>query len=491
MIGLRPHLNRLLLGLGVSLISMGPLEARAAEDLPGVVQVEGGSAWSGLLVDAEWEVVVRGDDGAERRIPKHSIQRLEGGDPVLWAEMAIARWLSNSGGERDAIRESIRSHESLTPEQLVEAAQRPPRRAPIESGRSVRPVRIRGTELDTDYVLVVPPGYDPTRAWPLWISMHGTGGRGADCAQFLQSLANERGFLLACPTEHPNQHGKGWGYSDAERDLTVSVLDDVKRTFHVDTDKVYLNGWSRGGHASYDVADHYPGLFAGINPVIGAPQSRYFGLLRNLSVMGITIVNGALDDSLLVFAARQGVETLRKHVSATVEYDEDPDRGHVLFLDRMPGVAAYLLERSRDPEPDEILLAGYDSRYARLAWLRLDAFDDEAYSPGKPVRVKGIRDSWSDERKLGGFQKAVFGSTAWAKATRQDDRFTVKSEGVTRLAIRVPVSYGGSKKIRIKANKKTVFNEVVERDVSFLLADLDAHRDRRQLYWNEIVVDVR
>ncbi|MEQ8764141.1 MAG: PHB depolymerase family esterase [Planctomycetota bacterium] len=457
----------------------------------GTLRLENETTLLGTIVDQDDHVLVRSSDGSEKRVAKYRIARMEGGALPLWLEMAISGLLTERDpGEVSRLREAILAKDGVTPELLREVLEKPDRRPPRQAGRTVEPITIRGTDKKTEYVLVVPEGYDPSKPWPLWISMHGTGGRGSHCASFLESVTQRRGILLACPTEHEEQHGKGWGYSDDERELTLSVLEDVKRLCHVDTNRVYLNGWSRGGHAAYDVADHYPDKFAAINPVIGAPRARYFGLLRNLEGIGVTILNGAKDDPLLVQAARHGVDLLSKRLELDVVYDEDPEQGHVLFLDKMPGVTDYLLHHTRDPDPDHLVIAGYDPKYAERAWLKIEAFDDDAYAPGKQVRIKGISDRWSDSRKLEAFQEAVYDGTAFATGDRKDNFYSIKTEGITQLTIRLPDSINWDRSIIVKVNGRSKHRGKVEGETAYLLDHLIRTRDRQQVYWNEITVDV-
>ena len=59
-----------------------------------------------------------------------------------------------------------------------------------------------------EYYLYVPKAYEPSRPWPLFIGIHGSGGTGLDCWNLWQPYAEREGFILLCPTM-PDEGG-GW-----------------------------------------------------------------------------------------------------------------------------------------------------------------------------------------------------------------------------------------------------------------------------------------
>jgi pimeloyl-ACP methyl ester carboxylesterase len=70
----------------------------------------------------------------------------------------------------------------------------------------------------------------------------------------------------------PSTFYRGMGEEDV-----LEVLDDVKSSFPVDADRVYVMGHSMGGSGSYTVGLHYPDLFGGIMPIDAAMGSMLAG----------------------------------------------------------------------------------------------------------------------------------------------------------------------------------------------------------------------
>jgi pimeloyl-ACP methyl ester carboxylesterase len=70
----------------------------------------------------------------------------------------------------------------------------------------------------------------------------------------------------------PSTFYRGMGEEDV-----LEVLDEVKRRFPVDADRVYVMGHSMGGSGSYTIGLHYPDLFGGIMPNDAAMGSMLAG----------------------------------------------------------------------------------------------------------------------------------------------------------------------------------------------------------------------
>ena len=67
----------------------------------------------------------------------------------------------------------------------------------------------------------------------------------------------------------PSTFYQGMGEEDV-----LQVIEEVKRQFPVDPDRVFIMGHSMGGAGSYTVGLHHPDLFGGIMPLDPALWSR-------------------------------------------------------------------------------------------------------------------------------------------------------------------------------------------------------------------------
>lgn len=162
---------------------------------------------------------------------------------------------------------------------------------------------------------------------PLVVFLHGSGERGADNIRqlwlFPQLMVTKRYYakfpciLLApqCP------EGSNW---IQHRTQVMQLIDDVARTYPVDRDRIYLTGLSMGGFGAWDLAAHYPDVFAAVVPVCGGGDPATAQALVKVPVWA---VHGDADQSVDVGATRRMITALRQ-VGATPEYSELPGVGH-------------------------------------------------------------------------------------------------------------------------------------------------------------------
>ncbi len=149
----------------------------------------------------------------------------------------------------------------------------------IDLGRGELPVR-------------VPVGYSPDTPTPLIVLLHGYGSSGAQQESYMKfgDVADRFGFLLVAPDGTEQATGENprfWNASRAccnfagssvdDSGYIVAVIDEMKRLFNVDEDRVYLVGHSNGGFMSFRVAYEHPTVVAAIASLAGAGSSEVRG----------------------------------------------------------------------------------------------------------------------------------------------------------------------------------------------------------------------
>ena len=73
--------------------------------------------------------------------------------------------------------------------------------------------------------------------------------------------------ILLWPARRAGDAGSDW--SPQYLQLTSSLLDQFLTEFSIDTNRVYLTGYSQGAHAAWDLIAMRPGLFAGAGLAAG------------------------------------------------------------------------------------------------------------------------------------------------------------------------------------------------------------------------------
>jgi len=118
------------------------------------------------------------------------------------------------------------------------------------------------------YTLRLPNNYSRDRKYPLVIQLHGTNFkevlsgsrlhfRGMGGPQWIQP---DLPILYANCFGGPTTFYQGIGEVDV-----LKTIEEIKRRFPVDADRVYIMGHSMGGAGSYTVGLHYPDRFGGIS----------------------------------------------------------------------------------------------------------------------------------------------------------------------------------------------------------------------------------
>ncbi len=109
--------------------------------------------------------------------------------------------------------------------------------------------------------LVLPDGYRRDRAWPLVYALHPSGEPADTWAGQVQRMlgVRARDFVIASPEYRQN-------YVAAKPPFVAehaAILDAVARIVHVDANRVYAFGYSRGGFAAWYVTLFFADRFAG------------------------------------------------------------------------------------------------------------------------------------------------------------------------------------------------------------------------------------
>jgi predicted peptidase len=197
------------------------------------------------------------------------------------------------------------------------------------------------------YGLVVPKGYDGTKALPLIIALHGNGGTEDEMMGFgnraLPRLAEERGFLVATPLGYRRDGGYGRTMINASGELdplwvrmsrlseqdVLNVLQIVRANYRVDPARIYLMGASMGGAGTWHLGSKYPEIWAGLAPIAGGGAAASKLPLANLKQHNIPVyaVHGDSDRTISVENTRSKVAELKK-LGVPHEYREIPGGTH-------------------------------------------------------------------------------------------------------------------------------------------------------------------
>lgn len=151
-----------------------------------------------------------------------------------------------------------------------------------QSGKDLEPRQfpsdIRGTLQHQGYIreyaLHISPVYNGTQAVPLVLFLHGGGGNATSAQNFTQlnPVADQEGFIAVYPQGFgPAGSGFSWadGRSTSSDQLGIDdvgfidkLLEQLVNSFNIDTDRIYVSGFSNGSFMTQRLACERNGKFA-------------------------------------------------------------------------------------------------------------------------------------------------------------------------------------------------------------------------------------
>jgi pimeloyl-ACP methyl ester carboxylesterase len=176
------------------------------------------------------------------------------------AALVRAYWTDRDAGARAALAGRVASRADYRPSRLREWLHEGVPFERLLAG--VRTVAVdAGAEGQRHVTLVLPEGYRPDRAWPLVYALHPSGEPADRWAEQIRQMLGMRAreFVIASPEYRQN-------YLAAKPPFVAehaAILDAVARLVHVDANRVYAFGYSRGGFAAWYVALYFSDRFAG------------------------------------------------------------------------------------------------------------------------------------------------------------------------------------------------------------------------------------
>lgn len=290
------------------------------------------------------------------------------------------------------------------------------------------------------YSIYLPPNYDPTRAYPLMLVLHGGSANGnLFLGVVLGNNMNWKEYDRHLWDEFTPRYQPDWivvapdGFGQVmwrfmgEQDV-LDVLDDVQRHYHVDSERVVLTGLSNGGVGAYSLGMRHASRFAAVLAIAGAPSwLQYTGgkidplqadALRPLSALDLA--DNAINTDFRYFHGRVDpgpmrpafVEAFSKHIATLgVPYTEKWfDTGHdLLYLVVRQGALFKDLQNvTRKHKPSEVRLTTGDYRAAQQHWLRVTSITRlpelarvRATAQGSEIRIEvsgadALEVSWKD-----------------------------------------------------------------------------------------------
>lgn len=251
------------------------------------------------------------------------------------------------------------------------------------------------------YELFVPEDYDPGRGHALVLFIPAESGP-AGWREW-GPVCRKSGAFFASPFDAGNECPMRRRVR-----IVLDVLDDLRRAYRIDPDRVYVGGISGGGRAACAVAFALPELFGGAVPVCASGELREERWLRHrvMERLSVAMITGETDFN------RGEVERLRGPMFAAVGVRSRvwvaPGTGHAVPKDGTLAEAFQWLEEGLDArrmlaeKHQAMRIAAGEAPDARqwsdalLAEARARLTDREAAFSGL-MQLKGLAARWPEE----------------------------------------------------------------------------------------------
>ena len=199
------------------------------------------------------------------------------------------------------------------------------------------------------YYLYFPEQYEEEkdREFPLLLFLHGGGESGDSLVAIkrngppkLITQGKKFPFLILAPQ---NPHRKKWWDTKA----LVQLLDTIIANNHVDKDRIYLTGLSRGGGAAWELVVQYPEKFAALAVVCGMTPVPYASWIDK--DLPIWVFHGEEDKSIPISESETMVSRL-KSMGYNVKFTRYPGVGHDSWVPayNTEGLYDWFMEQKRD-----------------------------------------------------------------------------------------------------------------------------------------------
>jgi predicted esterase len=168
-------------------------------------------------------------------------------------------------------------------------------------------------------------GHEPTMQIDWW-----AGGTPAEGQTGRKGQAGRYGYIVIAPA-WTVEHQKEYEYSAREHALVLACFRDACRRFAVDSDHVFLSGYSEGGNAAWDIGVSHPDLWAGVITISAEAKKTCTFYIDNAHHVQFYVVLGELDGGRISRNALVLDRYLKNGYNTTVV--EYLGRGHEHFID--------------------------------------------------------------------------------------------------------------------------------------------------------------
>jgi predicted esterase len=264
---------------------------------------------------------------------------------------------------------------------------------PRQDGKS--PTQCAHPSYPGKYILHVPPAAKKGAKTGLFIGLHGGGPGVGDGAQIEGLFGSPNSTMILVYPTVIQKDAVAWN-TEREEQYVLAILAELRRSFNVDTNRVYIAGHSMGGWGTWSIAGRHADLFAGASAMAGGTVGP--GTVANLKNLPFWFYHST-DDPQVNFQpdhkAAELLEGLKKEFGPyDFVYKEYNDIGHGLPKEGLKPIWDWLFAKKRDPYPKHVIWEPSRPYKQHFYWIKSDgAGRVEAKLDNQKITVKGSIES--------------------------------------------------------------------------------------------------
>ena len=362
--------------------------------------------------------------------------------------------------------------------------------------------------LKSSYFIHLPKNYNPNKKYTMLIFLHGavnynelrtysTDDNLKGWNRFYTKYADQHDVILVFPQADKNYN---WLTSDKGFYMIPEIIRQIKSTINVDDNKVFLTGHSNGASGSFNYLVKQPTSFAGFYGFNTQPIVRTGGTFIQ-NILNRSYINFSTDlDYYFPPQANDDLTALMQ--SLNIDYKDYRYNGYPHWFPEFNGSeAAYkilfddLLNRKRNPFQKKLIWETDDVKYGKVDWIEITKLDTistkKEWQKNYNFKItKWLEYDDNDSLEVKFVDKMAFGfprKSGLIKAIYSKNRFDIETSSVKSFRLYIsPEMINLSKKLKIYANNKLIYNQKVDYNPFFMKENFNKNIDKEQVWINSI-----
>lgn len=415
----------------------------------------------------------------------------------LWdARFLVLEYLrAGSIRDRDELFARLAKLEGIGPESVARLI---PRLPPIVETAGVRPGEVIEIETPLDeekpkrsvddvpeqetfkYSVLLPQEYSPNHPCPLIVALRPPERSAANeliwwgGTRERPAQSQRHGYIVIAP-EYLEEKQAEYDYSARAHEVVLAAINDARRRFNVDSDRVFLSGHGMGGTAAFDIGMSHPEIFAGVVPICGFSEKLCKWYWQNAERVPWYVVGGEFDRDSMA----RNATVLNRMMSHNYDviYAEYIGRGYETYYAEIHRLFDWMSRQRRAALPKEFEVQVLRPSDSRFFWAEchtlpakvLLAFANalEGSGPVRPMSLEvKVADGLPDR------------TTIYVRSGAQSNLLWL-SPDVVDFNKRISVRLNGRP---VRVGHEGTFSGFVRPDTRTILEDFRARADRQQLF---------